>query len=137
MSFESDIATFLAKVEARRHALFLNVASHTLESIKGGDPLTGAPGQPVDTGFLLNSWQLAYESPTVARIATSVAYAPVIEENDRAAYDPRGRQRPTEKGGNRPAQRSTVGGHHSVRLTRANFDRIVRAELDTVKAAIP
>jgi hypothetical protein len=137
MSFESDIQRFLAKVEARRHALFLNVASHTLESIKGGDPLTGAPGQPVDTGFLLNSWQLTDESATVKRISTNVAYAPVIEENARAAYDPRGRPRPKEKGGNRPHIRSTVGGHHSVKMTRVNFDRIVGDELEKVKAAIP
>jgi hypothetical protein len=137
--FSADVRAWLAKVEQRRTMLFLNTASHIQESIVEGDPLTTAPGQPVDTGFLKNSWQLEFEGQT-ARISTNVAYAPVIEENDRGAYNKQGKLPDKAKlGPGRRARRSQegIGGHHSVRLTRLHYDRIVDAELEQVKREIP
>ncbi len=111
MSFESDIERFIAKVERRRHEVFVNVATETLRSVQEGHPVTGAPGQPVDTGVLKASWHLEFESATTALISTNVIYAPNIED----LIGPYG-----------PIQiRSPVGGGHSVKLTRANFPRLV------------
>ena len=137
MTFSADIDRFLAKLEQQRRDLFVGVATETLRSIQEGSPLTGAPGQPVDTGYLKSSWQLVFEGPMVAQIMTNVAYAPVIEENLRTAYDPRGVQPERPKlpgGGGRTPIKSTVGGHHSVRLTRAGFQRIVAAVAQEVTA---
>jgi hypothetical protein len=52
-----------------------------------------------------------------------VSYAPVIEDNTRAAFDPSGTpQPPTLKSS---GIKSTVGGSHSVKLTRTGWERIV------------
>ena len=143
-NFSADVRAWLAKVEQRRTMLFFNTASHIQRSIVDGDPLTTAPGQPVDTSYLKQSWILEFNGPT-AQISTNVAYAPVIEENDRGAYNKQGKL-PTEDelrrlgitiGPGRKRRKSTVGGHHSVRLTQLHYDRIVDAELEQVKREIP
>lgn len=112
--FSRDVQQWLAKVERRRRDLFINVASATLRSIQFGSPVTGAPGQPVQSGALLNSWQLTFESQVLALIATRLVYAPLIEDGE-GPYGPL-------------RLRSAVGGFHSVKLTRAGFRRIVESE---------
>lgn len=131
MTFHDDLKRFTDKVDREYRALFQNVAVATHASIQSGSPVTGAPGQPVDTAYLKNSWLLEFEGPLVAQISTNVAYAPVIEENNRAAYDERGVERPPGLPGQGAGGRhikSLVGGHHSVRLTRAGFPRIIEEE---------
>jgi hypothetical protein len=125
MSFNADLNRFALKVDARTKAVYLAVAAKVHESITVGSPTTGAPGQPVDTGFLRASWTLT-QGPTVSEIATNVAYAPVIEHNLRAAYNSSGVQndRRNPNGTARRAVKSTVGGAHSVRLTVAAADRL-------------
>lgn len=113
MSFASDLHNFTVKVEARNRRIFVGVAAGVLESIQVGSPVTGAPGQPVDTGQLRSSWQLGFESPTVAAITTNTSYALSNED---------GIARP---GGGPYRLRSQVGGRHSVKLTRVNFDKLV------------
>ena len=112
MSFADDLARFATKTQGKSNALFTNVASGVKESIVNGSAVTGAPGQPVDTGTLKASWQLTFESKNAALVSTNVAYAPVIEDNIRGA-----------------TLRSEVGGFHSVKLTVGGFDRIVESEL--------
>ena len=112
MTFDSDLAAWVAKIHARNKAVFVNTAAAVKGSIVDGSPTTGAPGQPVDTGTLKASWQLAFESPSVALISTNVKYAPVIEDNVRGA-----------------TLRSAVGGFHSVRYTVAGFERLVAVEV--------
>ncbi len=116
MSFAGDLLRFRLKVERRANAVFVNVAASTKASITDGSPITGAPGQPVDTSFLKNSWQLTFPAPNVAEILTGCAYARTIEDNLRGA-----------------TLRSKVGGFHSVKLTRAGFPRLVEA----ANAAVP
>lgn len=112
MSFQRDLADFVRKTEAKRRAVFLNTVSATKDSIVNGSPLTAAPGQPVDTGNLRNSWDHAFEGGgDAATIFTNVEYAPIIEDNVRGA-----------------TLRSQVGGFHSVKLTVAGFEKIVDAE---------
>lgn len=106
-----DLKTWAAKVEANLHLIFLNTATAVRDSVVEGSPVTGAPGQPVDTGNLKSSWQLGFPEPGVAEISTHVEYAPAIEEG----VGPHGPM----------TLRSQVGGFHSVALTRSNFDKLV------------
>jgi hypothetical protein len=122
VTFSDDLDRFLADLERRRRDLFVGVATETLRSIQEGSPITGAPGQPVDTGNLKASWQLLFESETTALIQTNVIYAPGIEDGI------------SLETGQRLVQRSPVGGFGSVRLTRAGFQRIVAAVAREVTA---
>lgn len=111
MTFSEDIRRFNLKVERLTHEVFASeagIVAETMNSIVFGSPLTGAPGQPVDTGRLRASWQAEFPDETTAIISTNVPYAPIIEENIRGAQ-----------------LRSAVGGFHSVKLTILGFQRIV------------
>lgn len=91
-----------------------------VRSVKYGSELTGAPGQPVDTSNLVNSWTESFPSQYEWLFATNVEYAIYIEHgsNDIAAF----------------TLRSEVGGFHSVKLTIASWDRI--AEFAARKASV-
>lgn len=111
MGFSEDIDRFIAKIETGVPGLLAASAALAKTSIVEGSEITGAPGQPVDTGNLKNSWQLEFLSPTEAMISTNVDYARPIEDG---------------VGPNGPMTlRSAVGGFHSVALTMNGFDRIV------------
>lgn len=114
-SFRTQLGQFSAQLMERQRALFANVASAAKFSITDGSPLTGAPGQPVDTGALKASWQLDFPSPSRAEITTNLVYAPPNEDGITADGRPYN-------------QRSPVGGRHSVRLTAANIQNIVNDE---------
>lgn len=121
MSIGGDLEAFLAKLERRKTALFVNTTSHVEMSIKSGSEVTGAPGQPVASGNLLNSWHTEIVSPTLAETTTACPYAPSVENAER------------EDG--TPIQfRSEVGGAHSVKLTRAGWPRIVDHEAEKLGA---
>jgi hypothetical protein len=114
-SFADGVKAFGVKVERVAQDVFVGVVQETHTSIVTGSPLTGAVGQPVDTGALRASWQITFVSPTSAVIATNLVYAPIIEDGIAAS--------------GKPIQfKSQVGGAHSVKQTVANFDRIVEAE---------
>jgi hypothetical protein len=106
MSFAEDIRRFTNRVETKTQAMFVGTATEALRSIQEGSEITGAPGQPVDTGNLRSSWNLSFESPTVALIATNTKYAPYVEDNVRGV---------TFKN----------HGPHSVKLTIAGLPKIV------------
>jgi hypothetical protein len=121
MSFADQVRSFSVKVEGVARDVFVNTVTATAESITDGSALTGAPGQPVDTGALKASWQTVFESPTSAVIGTNLVYAPLIEDGI------------SGRTGQPLTLRSAVGGFHSVALTVLNFDRIV--ENEAAKAA--
>jgi len=124
--FRDDLGRFARKMNQRAKDAHNRICDLAYESITEGSAITGAPGQPVDTGFLKGSWQNLFLGPLSRLIATNVAYAPVIEENSRAAYVPSGVQRPKPPpGGSTTRHKSTVGGNHSVALTRAGWQRLV------------
>lgn len=134
-AFGESLRLFAEKMDGRVHDVFIQSASDVHESIKEGSQVTGAPGQPVDTGFLKGSWILEFESDTVAVISTNVSYAPVIEEGVRDAYDPEGVDRPPRSelgGGTNRKGPSVVGGHHSVAMTRNGWQWIAEAARDKV-----
>lgn len=130
---EDAVRAMMAQLRGVTSEVFEDVGMEAQRSIVEGSDMTGAPGQPVDTGFLKGSFQRFYDSPTKQTIATNVAYAPAIEDGMRASYDPRGVQRPpglkSEGGTNRKGP-STVGGSHSIALTYSGLQRI----LDVVTA---
>lgn len=105
--FSRALDAFTKKVKFETHEVFVRSAQLAHQSIVDGSPVTSAPGQPVDTGNLKNSFVLTI-NPTVATIETNVEYAPIIEHNLRGA-----------------TVRSTRGGFHSVKLTVNAFDKLV------------
>jgi len=108
MSFAPDLAAFRIKVTRAVPAVYVGVATRAHRSIVGTgspDPVTGAPGQPVDTGFLKNSWTLDI-GKDVATIQTNVAYARGIEDGISSHGTP-------------IRFKSKVGGAHSVKQTIA------------------
>jgi len=111
MGFADDVRAFNRKIETQERDIFTGVVDLAHESIVEGSQVTGAPGQPVDTGALKASWIKDYPSKSEAVISTNLEYAPYIEDggNDRGEF----------------TLRSEVGGFHSLALTLAGFDKIV------------
>lgn len=116
-NWNEGIDRAIREMEQRARAVFLGTAAHLERSIKDGSSLTGAPGQPVQTGNLKRSWQTTFPSQDVAEIATNVIYAPGIEDGV------------SLKTGKALTLRSPEGGFHSVKLTVAGFEKIVTAEV--------
>lgn len=110
---DDDLTRFVLKLEQNSRAVFADIVGKTHESIVDGSALTGAPGQPVDTGNLRTSWNTTFESEAVAVIQTKVEYAPFVEYNTRNV---------------------TFRNHgpHSVAMTRSGFQRIVDASVKQV-----
>lgn len=100
----------LVKLGTMLNDIFVVTATEALRSVQEGSELTGAPGQPVDKGDLLVSWQLTFPSPDSAVIGTDSDHAKPIEDGV-GKYGPL-------------TLRSKVGGWHSVKLTAANLGRI-------------
>ena len=121
MGFANDLARFAAEVDRRARDVHNGVADGAYESIVNGSPLTGAPGQPVDTGNLRARWQNIVAGPLTREIVTNTVYAPTIEDGARV--------------GRALTLRSQVGGFHSVKLTIAAWRRLVEAVTREVSGA--
>lgn len=116
-AFADSVTRFVAKVDAKHQAAFVGIATEVHRSIVEGSEITGAPGQPVDTGALKASWVPEFLSDHEFQTTTKLDYAPIIEHNLRGAQ-----------------LRSSVGGFHSVAATIAGFDRIVAHAVAAVKS---
>jgi hypothetical protein len=112
VSFQRQMELIVAKAGRRGKELAHRIEQHCGDSIKFGSVVTGAPGQPVETGHLLDSWHLQRIAPYLGRWISTVEYASVIEDNFRGAQ-----------------LRSHWGGFHSVKMTRHGFKQIVDYEL--------
>ena len=110
-NWERAIDRFEAKVQRRLIEVHAKVAFALRDSVVFGSPVTGSPGQPVDTGNLRASWQLSFPSLLLARLVTSAVYAEAIENG----VGPSGPM----------VLKSPVGGFHSVRMTRTGFQKLV------------
>lgn len=112
MSYADDVRRFEVKVAAALNGTFVDFVAALKGSIVEGSPITAAPGQPVDTGALRNSWQESVAPDlSEATIGTNLVYAPAIEDGV-GQFGPL-------------TLRSKVGGFHSVKLTVANADRLL------------
>lgn len=118
LSFERQMQNAVGVINARYHSVYRAITDHLAKSILYGSAVTGAPGQPVDTRRLLESWRIQRGDESF-RIFTNLFYAPIIEDNRRGAQ-----------------LRSKVGGFHSLKLTRAGYKAVVRYELAIVKRKI-
>lgn len=114
MSFESDVRAFADKVRQRSLDIVTETSLEVQRSIKFGSELTGAPGQPVDTGNLRESFILERTGPLTAQVTSNVVYGPIIEEG-------------ISDSGTPITFKSAVGGAHSIALTRAGWQNIVDA----------
>lgn len=102
----------------REEDCFANIAEHVMTSVLVGSPVTGAPGQPIDTGELIGSWTMTMSVPSrYAKYESSAAHAEIIETNARGAK-----------------LRSKVGGFHSVAITMANLNKIIAHEAGKIGA---
>jgi hypothetical protein len=123
MSFTDDLRRFQLEVEARGAAVFIGVVAAAKESVVLGSPITGSPGQPVETGALRASWTESFLSAERAQVTTNQEYAPPIEDG----VGPHG-----------PLQlRSEVGGFGSVAKTVAGWPRLVDHVTRQVTGANP
>ncbi len=109
--WEKAIDAFERKIEKRIKDIHAKTAFALRDSVVHGSTVTGAPGQPVDTGNLINSWQLTFPAQLLARLTTNVEYAPAIEEG----VGPHGPM----------TFISPEGGPHGVKLTVAGFQKLV------------
>jgi hypothetical protein len=121
MGAPDDLRREGAKLEAMTADVFAGVVLALHASIKEGSAVTAAPGQPVDTGRLRNSWAFEFDGPTRAAISTDVEYAQAVEDG----VGPHG---PVAYG------KSGVGGSHSVALTIAGAARLVDREVQRASA---
>lgn len=129
MSFTDDLQKFALKVENRSRAVFLGSVDAVKQSIVEGSAVTAAPGQPVDTGNLVSSWQETFPEDLIGDVTTNVEYAPAIEEGQQAPYtNPHG----TQVTPGPMTLRSAVGGFHSVKLTRAGWKPLVASVVKDV-----
>ncbi len=111
--FGAQVRRFAVDLEATTTAVFVNTAAAVHESIVNGSPITGAPGQPVDTGALKASFILDFRNATEAEISTNIEYAPYVEDGIAGKND-------------HPHYR--VGGPHSVKLTIAGAPQLLENE---------
>lgn len=111
MSARDDMQRIVLTLEAKNRALFVGCAAEVQQSVTVGSERTAAPGQPVKTGALRASYTPEFIDDHTWQTSTNLPYARGIEEG---------------VGPNGPITiRSSVGGSHSIALTKTNFDRIV------------
>jgi hypothetical protein len=105
MGFAQSLSGFSAKFKANLAATREGVDAETFRSIVEGSEITGAPGQPVKTRKLHDSWtQDVADTETVT--SSDSPYATAVEENlNNAVYENH--------------------GPHSVKQTVVAFPRIV------------
>ena len=120
-TFDAQLRDFNAKLARRVHDVFVRSTEEVQESIVEGSPVTGAPGQPVDTGLLKGSWVPKRHERFLWDTSTPVAYAPVVEEGGLTMAS----SRSGAMSGSRYTLRSESGGWHSVKTTRAAWQKIV------------
>jgi len=114
VSFQDDIARFAVMALDREQRVLEALVGAAYDSVVYGSAATGSPGQPVGTGepggHMRESWNIR-QSKFTAHVFTRDPGAPTIELGARL--------------GKNLILHSTVGGFHSVALTRAGFPQLV------------
>ena len=80
-TFQQQLKGWAIRLSAKQQSVFVGIVTEAARSIVEGSELTGAMGQPVDTGNLRASWITRFLSPQEALISTNVEYAPYVEDN--------------------------------------------------------
>lgn len=152
MRAENEISREMERARDLTQRVFISVALMAKASIQFGSPVTGSPGQPVDTGYLRNSWQIGWDAvprfpgtgegadadptglqpiedtgdpmkATRALIATNVEYAEVIEAGVVSLKGKKGDVGLSPNGSLRRLALKS-GGPGSVKQTAANLQRL-------------
>ncbi len=121
ISFSEQMQQAVQKARNDLMHLHGRVSVAAQNEVKFGGGVTGAPGQPLKSGALRNSYQLTFPTPTTSQIATDKPYARSIE----LGVGPHGPL----------TLRSSIGGFHSIALVVAGFDRLVANELAQMQGA--
>lgn len=116
--YNGGINAHRASVKTRFRRVFVGVTLECERSVKEGSTLTGAPGQPVDTGYLRASWIPEFLTRWTWVFFTNASYARDVENNVRNV-------------------RFRNHGPHSVKLTFAAFGQIVAAVARRVVGGAP
>jgi hypothetical protein len=114
-TFGDDLTKFSVKTGRLEQDVFVGCTEEVHRSIVEGSEITGAPGQPVDTANLRNSWTPQFLDANTWQDTTHVEYAEYVEDNVRGV---------TFKN----------HGPHSVKLTRVGFPKIVEVVTRRVNA---
>lgn len=122
MGFADDFKRFQVKVSKRGQDIHNRACDLAFQSIVNGSEITGAPGQPVDTGFLRGSWLNVFDGRYRREIVTKTVYAPIIEDGI--------------SHGQQMQLHSKRGGFHSVALTRLGWDKLVEQAVRDTDAGI-
>lgn len=131
--FRNDLLKKLAEGREDLRHLPGRLAVRVQNGMKFGDPVTGAPGQPIEEGALRNSYHITFRKPGVSFIVSSdKPYARTIEYG----VGPHGRiTLATTHPDGRP--KTPKGGFHSRDHIVSNFGRLVADELEAMKAGAP
>jgi|SRR5262245_4567427 len=124
-----DIEKIKKMLDRRIRDFETQIGDAVLTSIRDGSSITSAPGQPVVTGELRDSFKFV-QIGTRLRVFSSLFWAPFIEEGSRTRQFRIAGQRAGLLGGlfatkRQLTLRSKRGGFHSVKLTRVNIQPLV------------
>jgi len=150
-SFSRQLTEWVIDVNKRFAVCEAGIKAHVFHSVVNGSPVTGAPGQPVDSGVLIMSWKRSDGIPLQPPSAVAAATKSMAGKKNHRFTDVMIFSDPlnfVDKGEGYYAPvvehnlynynlRSPVGGFHSVKLTVSNADRIFAAELEKAKALVP
>lgn len=118
MSAASDINRFKVLARTRTQIVFKGAARASLAGIKFGSAITGAPGQPVESQALRDSWTETELSPDAILIAPHGEPVKWAYQNETGIALP---------GGGLYKQRSAKGGRWSVAKTITGWPAQVHA----------
>lgn len=130
-SFDVQLEQFADNAERRLLDTFVLATQEARRSVVEGSPLTGAPGQPVDTGTLIGSFIEEFRGALVWELTSRLRYALPIEEGKRMSkgnvalevvFSPPGQGSRIRNGRDR---KSKVGGYGSIARTIAAWPDIV------------
>jgi hypothetical protein len=110
--FDGGLSRFQRQLDGMSVVLLPRLGELMYESIVDGSPMTGAPGQPEEEGDLIDSWEMTQPTETSVQVASDSEYALQNEDGVRP-------------GGKPYVQRSSVGGRHSVKITRQGMQALV------------
>lgn len=119
MPWNPPLTSIAQKITRQERDIFVGVTEEVQRSVVNGSEITGAAGQPVQTGALKASYIPEFLGRDSWRLTTNTVYARPIEEGV-GQYGPL-------------ILRSAVGGFHSIALTVAGFSRIVAVVVRRVK----
>lgn len=119
-TFAKLLGDYSKKLRQDVHIWHRRTTEAALKSIQFGSEITGAPGQPVKKNVLRPAWRHDVNPDGTGRVyvpadSPAAVYAPFIEDGVHPVWGPL-------------TLRSSVGGFHSVKLTKAGLGALAYYE---------